>query len=51
MRILNVSNPDFKTDCPYKYSFTLVTASRDFELYAPTVEERDLWVEAFYRLF
>ena len=50
LRIKDISSEGQITKCPYKYWFTLVTASRDYKLFAPTREERDLWVEGFYRL-
>ena len=50
IRIKDISVPGAKTNCPYRYSFTLVTTTRDFKLACPTLEERDLWVEAFYRI-
>ena len=48
MRIKDVSTPGQPTECPYKYFFTLVTSTRDYQLHAPTLEERDLWVESFH---
>jgi hypothetical protein len=47
--IRDISMAGEETDCPYKYWFTLVTTSREYKLFAPTAEERDLWVECFYR--
>jgi hypothetical protein len=38
------------SDCPWTFSFQLVTHQRIYDLFAPTAEERDLWVNALYRL-
>jgi len=38
------------TECPYKHWFVLVTVKREFKLFAPTREERDLWVEGLHRM-
>ena len=38
-------------DCPNIYSFDLKTKRRSYTLYAPTAEERDLWVNGFRRFF
>ena len=35
---------------PWKYSFELKTHQRDYELFAPSQEERDLWVNGFNRI-
>ena len=35
---------------PWKYSFELKTQHRVYVLFAPNQEERDLWVNGFYRL-
>jgi hypothetical protein len=35
---------------PWKYSFELATKQRSYVLYAPTMEERDLWVNGISRL-
>ena len=36
--------------CPWQYSFELKTHARSFMLFAPTAEERDLWVNGFNRV-
>ena len=36
---------------PWNFSFTIKTAKRSLMLFAPTSEERDIWVECFNRLF
>ena len=38
------------TDIPWKFSFELKTKQRIFQLYAPTQEERDLWVNGIHRI-
>jgi hypothetical protein len=37
-------------DCPYKFSFEIKTSKRIYQLYAPTAEERDLWVFGINRI-
>jgi len=39
-----------ETVLPWKYSFELETKGRSYVLYAPTLEERDLWVNGIRRL-
>lgn len=34
----------------WQWSFVLETVKRNYRLFAPTREERDLWVDAFNRL-
>jgi hypothetical protein len=36
--------------CPWGWSFELKSKGRSFLLFAPTEEERDLWVNGFHRL-
>lgn len=38
------------SDVPWKYSFELKTNQRIYQLYAPTAEERDLWVAGINRV-
>ena len=35
----------------WKYQFELKTKSRSYTLFAPTAEERDLWVNGFKRIY
>ena len=37
-------------EVPWKHSFELNTKSRTYVLYAPTSEERDLWVKGLHRI-
>ena len=37
-----------KTKCKWQYSFILETKHREFKFFAPTLEERDLWVESLH---
>ena len=39
-----------KTEAPWNYSFELNTKSRTYVLYAASREERDLWVNGFFRI-
>ena len=46
----SLSKEHEKTSCPFKFWFTLHTKARKFELYAPTREEREIWLKSFARL-
>ena len=35
--------------CPFQHSFKLVTKKRTFQLFAPSLKERDLWVSALIK--
>ena len=37
-------------ECPWQFCFELQTLDRSFTLFAPTKEERDLWVNGFHAL-
>jgi hypothetical protein len=38
-------------EAPWKHSFELKTNNRVYFLLAPTIEERDLWVNGLNRIF
>ena len=46
--IRDLSVKGSETKCRWKHSFVLETKYRSYKFFAPTVEERDLWVEAFH---
>ena len=49
-KITNISGPEEKTQCPYKYSFVLETKSRSYQLYCPTQKEREIWIKSFQNI-
>lgn len=47
---ISQNSANFGSNIPWKFSFELNTTERIFELFAPTVEERDLWVNGLHRI-
>ena len=39
-----------KTNCPFKFWFFLTTKSREFQLFAPNMLEREIWIKSLRRL-
>lgn len=47
MQIVVTSKEPSQTQSPYKYTFTLVTRTRNYLLHAPTQADREAWLNAF----
>jgi hypothetical protein len=46
--IRDISQPEQNTKCKFKFSFILETKNKEYKLFAPTVEERTLWIESLH---
>ena len=50
LHIDRISRESDKTNCPFKYWFFLTTKTREFQLFAPNMLEREIWIKSFRRL-
>ena len=46
--IRDISQPEQTTKCKFKFSFILETKNKEYKLFAPTIEERTLWIESLH---
>ena len=46
--IRDISLVTQQTKCKWPHFFTLETRHREFKFFAPTLEERDLWIESLH---